>query len=50
MPAIKYVEDGVIVSEISEALQMYAQEAARPYEEDLTLPVDAFGQPYCPWS
>jgi hypothetical protein len=48
--AIKYVEDGMIVSEISEALQMYAQEAARLYEEDLTLPVDAFRQPDAPWS
>jgi hypothetical protein len=47
--AIKYVEDGMIVSEISEALQLYAEEAARLCEEDLALPADAYRQPEAPW-
>jgi hypothetical protein len=48
--AFKYVEDGVIVSEITEALHLYAEETAHWYEEDLTLPVDAYRQPEAPWS
>jgi hypothetical protein len=47
--AIKHVEEGVIISEIAEALQLYASEAAQRYEEDLTLPVDAYRQPEAPW-
>jgi hypothetical protein len=47
--AIKRVDEGVIVSEITEALQLYAREAAQRYEEDLALPVDAHRQPEAPW-
>jgi hypothetical protein len=48
--AIKHVEDGAIISEISEALQLYLQEPAQWLQDDMTLPVDAYRRPEAPWS